>query len=76
MESLNLQNGGKRGSSRKGPSKKQLAALAKGRAIRAKNIRNNSSGKKKSSKKKLVKREELVIEPGLYQEKQKAIGVN
>ena len=52
MESLNVQNGGKRGSSRKGPSKKQLAALAKGRAIRAKNIRNNRSGNKKSSNKK------------------------
>lgn len=52
MESLNIQNGGKRRSSRKGPSKKQLAALARGRAIRAKNIRNNRSSKKKSSKKK------------------------
>lgn len=56
MESLNLQTGGKRRSSRKGASKKQLAALARGRAIRAKNIRNNRSSKKKSSKKKSSKK--------------------
>lgn len=51
MESLHLQNGGKRRSSKKKLSKKQLSALARGRAIRAKNIRKNRSSKKKSAKK-------------------------
>lgn len=52
MESLNTQHGGKRRSSKKGASKKQLAALAKGRAIRARNIRKTRSSKKKPIKKK------------------------
>jgi len=51
MFTYNSQSAGARKSSvkksKRSPSKKQLAALARGRAIRAKNIKKRSSGKKK-----------------------------